>query len=294
MKLSIIIVNYNTGGFLKDCLLSIKKASLAPNDYEVIIVDNDSGDDSLKQALQVSFAGLHLIKNHENTGFARGNNQGIKKSKGDYILLLNPDTLVEKNTFLTILDYMDNQKEVGIATCKVLLADGSLDDACHRGFPTPWNAFCHFSGLSKVFPGSKLLNGYHQGFCALDKIHQIDSCVGAFMMIRRQTGEELFWLDEDYFWYGEDIDFCYRAKLKNWKVMFVPTVKIIHHKGISSGIKSHTKHQTNASSQTRKAASKARFDVMRIFYQKHYIHKYPRILTSLVLMGINIKEKLAK
>ncbi len=290
MKLSIIIVNFNSGKYLKECLESIKKSTLSPNDYEVTIVDNDSTDSSLKQGLNVQFSSLHLVKNGKNVGFSKANNQGIKKSGGDYILLLNPDTLLQKNTLKIMIDYMDNNPNVGVSTCKLLLPDGSLDDACHRGFPTPWNAFCHFSGISSFFPKSKFLNGYHLGYSNLDKIHEIDSCVGAFMLIRKTVGESLGWLDEDYFWYGEDIDFCFRVKEKGSTVMFVPTTSIVHHKGISSGIKNHSKDISTADETTRLRASHSRFDVMRIFYKKHYQHRYPFLLTTLVLSGIRLKQ----
>lgn len=293
MKLSIIIISFNSGKFLKKCLESIIESSLKANDYEVVIVDNDSQDSSLKDGLTVKVKNLHLIKNNENAGFARANNQGIKKSKGEFVLLLNPDTIVEKNTLEKMTEYMIKNPKVGVSTCNVLLTNGQIDDACHRGFPTPWNAFCYFSGIAKIFPNSSIFNGYHLGYRNLKVTHEIDSCVGAFMLIRRNTGESLGWLDEDYFWYGEDIDFCYRAKQRGWKVMFVPTVKIMHYKGISSGIKKHSSDISTADENTRKLAQNARFNVMRLFYQKHYINKYPKIIQALVFAGIGIKQKIS-
>lgn len=290
MILSIIIVNFNTWRFLEKCIESIYK-NTSDLDFEIIVVDNASTEKFriAKRAPDLEFR-IKLIRNKKNVGFARANNQGIKQAKGDYILLLNPDTLIPSKTLFRMIKFMEENPKAGIATCRVNLADGKLDDACHRGFPTPWNALCQFSGLSNIFPKSSLFNGYHLGYCDLDKTHEIDACAGAFMLMRREAGKQVKWLDEDYFWYGEDLDFCYRVKKEGWKIMFVPNVQITHYKGVSGGIKNHSQHITTAARETRLIATRARFDVMRIFYEKHYKDKYPRWLTWLVLGGIKIKE----
>lgn len=288
IKLSIIIVNFNTAEFLKNCIDSIYKNAgiLEP---EIIVVDNAS-----KEELRIAnneFR-IKIIKNKKNVGFAAANNQGIKEARGQYILLLNPDTLITNNVFEQMVGFMKNNPDVGIATCKVVLESGELDDACHRGFPTPWNSSCYFLGLSNFFPKSKLFNGYHLGYADLDKTHEIDACAGAFMMINRQAGQQVKWLDGDYFWYGEDLDFCYRMKQSGWKIMFVPEFQILHYKGVSGGIKKHSAHLSTADRETKLFATKARFEVMRIFYEKHYKDKYPSWLTYLVITAINIKEYL--
>lgn len=292
MKLSIIIVNFNSGELLKNCLSSVNSSTFPSKDYELILVDNCSQDSSINKALPINIPNLTLIKNNQNSGFAKANNQGINISTGEYILLLNPDTILGKSTLQVMVNYMDKNRDVAVATCRVELPNGEIDDACHRGFPTPLNALFHFSGVGRLFRYNRLLNGYHLGYSNLNKIHEIDSCVGAFMLIRRSVGEELSWLDENYFWYGEDIDFCFRVKEKGYKVMYLPTTKITHFKGISSGIKNHSKQLSTASLETKKLATKARFDVMRIFYKKHYMDKYPKVLTELVFLGINLKERL--
>jgi len=289
ISLSIIIVNYNTGDFLYKCLESIKKSSFPQDKLEIIVVDNASSDHSAN-FLKKKRPDVVFIQNRRNVGFAKANNQAIKKAAGDYVLLLNPDTLLQKETLTVMFGLMERNLKIGVATSKVLLIDKTLDDACHRGFPTPWNAFCHFSGLSKLFPKSLLFDGYHLGYRDLDKIHEIDSCVGAFMFIRKRAGEDVNWLDEDYFWYGEDLDFCYRIKEKGWQVVFNPETEITHFKGISSGIKKHSRGISSASRKTRLLASRARFEVMRIFYRKHYLQKYPRFQTFLVLKGIQTAE----
>ena len=298
MDLSIIIVNFNTKDLLKNCLNSIfKSLEKSKLSFEVIVVDNGSEENI--QYLISNIKTTHqnikikLIENKKNLGFAKASNQGIKIAKGKYILLLNPDTIIPKETLSFMISFMEKNKKTGIATCRVELPSGELDDACHRGFPTPWNALCHFSGLGKFFPKSKFFNGYHLGYQNMDKIHEIDACVGAFLLVRRQAGEEVNWLDEDFFWYGEDLDFCFRVKKSGWKIMFVPSVKITHYKGAASGIKENSFSISKASKKTQVLATKARFDVMKIFYNKHYKKKYSKFIQWLVLTAVEIKRRMA-
>lgn len=292
IDLSIIIVNFNTKEFLKRCLESLRQSLLGNSKVEIIVVDNASTDGSVQYFNVWKQNDIKVIRNKENLGFAKANNRGIKKASGRYILFLNPDTIVPENTIKTMIDFMEANPKVGAATCRVELTDGRLDQACHRGFPTPWNAFCYFSGLEKLFPKSKFFAGYSLTYLPLDKIHEIDSGCGAFLLVRRQAGEEVNWLDEDYFWYGEDLDFCYRLKQRGWKIMFVPTVKIIHWKGVASGILKHSQKISLASGQTRIKAAKASTKVMRIFFQKHYKNKYPKIVYCLSMVGIFLLEKI--
>ena len=289
--LSIIILNYNTKDFLEDCLSSIRKAKTDRFRFEIIVVDNASTDGS-PQMVKKQFPKIKLVANKKNLGFAAGNNLGVKKAKGRYLLFLNPDTIVRPNTFEEMIKFMDNHPDAGAATCKIELPNGKLDEACHRGFPTPWNAFCHFSGLEKLFPKSKIFASYTLGWNDLNKTHQIDAGVGAFLMVRREVGDEVGWWDEDYFWYGEDLDFCYRIKEKGWKIYYVPKVKIIHYKGVSSGIRKESKKISTASRETKIRSAKMSTEVMRIFYQKHCQDKYPKIINWLVFQGINFLEKL--
>ncbi|MCL4338869.1 glycosyltransferase family 2 protein [Patescibacteria group bacterium] len=290
--LSVIIVNFNTYSFLSKCLESIKRSNVILEKIEIIVVDNNSGNKEAER-IKETFSYVNLIKNRENIGFAKANNQAIKKSLGKYVLLLNPDTIVKKGTFETMLKFMEKNVKVGVATCRVNLVSGQIDDACNRGFPSPWNAFCHFSGLAKLFPQSKFFNGYHLGFWNMEQVHEIDSCVGAFLLVRREVGERVGWLDEDYFWYGEDIDFCYKVKNAGWKVMYVPTTSILHYKGVSGGIKKHSQHLSLADKKIKYLATRSRFEVMRIFYEKHYKKKYPEWIRAIVLWGIKLKEYLS-
>lgn len=290
IDLSVIVLNYNTQNLLRACLESIRKSKVGNLAFETIVVDNHSTDES---ALMVkkNFNNVRLVENSDNLGFAAGNNQGIKIACGKYILLLNPDTQVAPETLVTMVDFLEKDPQIGVATCKVELVSGMLDDACHRGFPTPWNAFCYFSGLAKIFPTSRLFNGYHLGYQNMDIPHEIDSCVGAFMMIRREVGEALNWLDEDYFWYGEDLDFCYRAKFAGWKIVYIPFTKILHWKGAASGIKKESREISTATLETKRMAALASVEAMRIFYRKHYANKYPKLLTNFILLGISLLQK---
>jgi len=288
-KLSVIIVNYNSYHVLINCLKTIFQTQYPKQLIEIIIVDNNSNDKSIRQ-ISLLYPSVHLIMNKNNVGFAAANNQGIRSSNGKYVLILNPDTLVSPDVFSKSIEFMDNTPDSGAMTCKVELTSGELDDACHRGFPNPWNAIFQFSGISNIFPYSRILNGYHLGYQNMNKIHEIDSCTGAFMLVRRIAGDKIKWFDEDFFWYGEDIDFCYRLKMDKWKNYYLPSTKIIHFKGVSSGIKKHTRYLSKATKAERIKATCHRFEVMKIFYNKHYKEKYPKLITNLILAAIRIKE----
>jgi len=290
IDLSIIIVNFNTKDLLRDCLNSIKRSEINYG-LEIIVVDNSSQDNS-SLMIKKEFKEVTLIENKDNLGFSKANNQGIKRAHGCYILLLNPDTIVSRNTLQVMVDFMKENKKVGAATCKIELTDGSLDQACHRGFPTIWNSFSYFSGLEKLFPKVKPFSGYSLSYLFKNTIHEIDSACGAFLIIRKEAGEEVNWLDEDYFWYGEDLDFCYRLKQKGWQIMFVPQVKIIHYKGAASGIKKHSQKISTADEKIKEKAIRASTEVMRIFFRKHYQNKYPKLIYKITMLGINFLEKI--
>ncbi|KKU03260.1 MAG: WsbD [Candidatus Amesbacteria bacterium GW2011_GWB1_47_26] len=265
--LSIIILSYNVKKLLLDCLASIPKHL----DWEVIVVDNASSDDS-GTAVKHHFPFVAVAQNDKNLGFAAGNNVGIKKSVGQYILLLNPDTIVYPNTIETVLKYMQSHPKVGAATCRVELPDGSLDYSCHRHFPDPIGSFLHLIGLRHL---SKYSSTH-----VPNAIHEIDALVGAFAMIRRTAGDQVSWLDEDYKFNGEDIDFCYKLKEKGWKVMYIPDVKTTHFKGSS----------VRAIPAGRRCWAVNSTDAMRLFYSKHLAAKYPFFVNWAVYLGIKVLE----
>jgi len=296
MDLSIIILNYNSGDYLKKCLESISKSNLGNYKIEVIVVDNLSTDDSIK--LAKNFTDSHLRSTiydllKTNLGFAHGNNQGIKKinPKTRFVLFLNPDTIVQKDTFKKMIEFFDQNKKVDAATCQIDLAlTGKMQPECHRGFPTPWNSLCYFSGLTKLFPHSKIFSGYFMG--NLDKTipHKIDACVGAFLMVKKEVGEKINWWNEKYFFYGEDLDFCYQLKQNNFNLYFNPNCKITHFQGVSSGLINKSKHLSKASRQTKIITAKASTQAMRIFYQENLFSHYSAFTKFLVMFGIKLLE----
>lgn len=289
--ISIVILNYNSIDFLSKCLKSVDKSELGGLSIEVIVVDNASTDKSIK-VIRKEYPDIKLIMSKKNLGFSAGNNLAVDKVKGKYILFLNPDTVLEKNVLLEIYIFMENHKEVGVATCRLELFDGTLDYSSHRGFPTPLNTFFYFSGIAKIFPKTRFFTGYTQGWKLDDpKPHQVDVITGAFFFVRREAGEEVDWWDEDYFWGGEDIEFSYRLSEKGWKAMYLPDLKTLHYKGVTSGIKKHTQKISTASKETKIRSAKASTQAMKTFYKKHYLQKYPKIIGYPVLFGITLLEK---
>jgi GT2 family glycosyltransferase len=294
IDLSIIIVSYNTRDLITKCLDSIKQTAKSIS-FEVFVIDNASLDDSQdvirKYAEGDKLKKVFFVENNKNLGFSAANNKAMKNSKGRYVLFLNPDTVIYPNALDYMVKFMDENKNVGAATCELRMPNGKIDDASHRGFPTPWNAFCHFSGIAKIFPHSRLFAGYSQGWKDLTKTHDIDALAGAFMIVRREAGNQAGWWDEDYFFYGEDLNFCYELIKHGWKIMYVPDVSILHYKGVSGGLKKVSKNITKADPEIKKRATKARFNAMKIFYKKNYENKYPKFLTKLVMLGIALKER---
>lgn len=294
VSLSIIILNYNTKKITLEAIASIEKnypLEVRHGSFEIIVTDNASPDGSLKAFMEykktTAIKRFHVVDNGGNIGFSKGNNKGIPYANGNYILFLNPDTIVKAHTLTYMLEFMEKHKEAGAATCKLELQQGGIDEASHRGFPTPWNAFCHFSGLEKTFPHSRLFAGYIQGWKNLSIVHTIDACAGAFLLVPRTVGDKIGWWDEDYFFYGEDLQFCYNISKLNKPIYYVPTVSIIHYGGVSSGIKKSGNDKTTANNITKAKVQKWRFDAMKLFYKKNYEKRYPKIVTWSVLKGID-------
>lgn len=296
MDLSIIILNYNSADYLKKCLESISKSDIGNYQYEVIVVDNLSTDNSIDLAKNFTNSYLrstiyYLLKT--NLGFAHGNNQGLKKinSKTRFVLFLNPDTLVEKDTLKKMISFFDQNKNVDAATCQINLAlTDQMQPECHRGFPTPWNSLCYFTGLSKLFPHSKTFSGYFMGNLDISVPHKIDACVGAFLMVKKEVGDKVKWWDEKYFFYGEDLNFCYQMKKNNFNLYFNPNCKITHFQGVSSGLISKSKHLSKASRETKIKIAKASTQSMRIFYQENLLSNYSLPTKFFVMAGIKILE----
>lgn len=284
VKLSVSIVNFNGGDFLIDCLKSLEDAK-DEADITVFLVDNNSSDGSLEK-VQDKFPELKIIKNRENLGFSKAQNLALKKITAEYILILNPDSKILPGTIKYVIDYMEKNPEVGAASCKVEKADGSIDWASHRAFPTPWASFLYY-----VLKDDSL---YHLTKKDLSKTHEVDAIVGAFFLTRKSVLEKTGLFDESFFMYGEDIDLCYRIRKAGYKIMYVPEVKILHYKGVSSGLKRHSQEISSATADTKIKAFNAFYEAMKIFYKKHYEKTYPFFINWLIYFGINLKWWLAK
>ncbi len=232
MRLSVVIVNYNVRHFLEQALGSVRRA-LQGIEGEVWVVDNHSADDSVRMVRE-RFPEVKLIANTDNPGFAVANNQAIRQSTGEYVLLLNPDTLVEEDTFHKCLAFMDQHPEAGALGCKLLDGSGKFLPESKRGFPTPWVAFCKTFGLSTIFPRSPFFNRYHMGYLPEDETAEVDVLAGCFMFMRKTALDQSGLLDEAFFMYGEDIDLSYRIQQAGFKNYYFPETKIIHYKGEST------------------------------------------------------------
>jgi GT2 family glycosyltransferase len=278
MDLSIIIVNYNVKFFLEQCLYSVRK-SLSGIDGEVIIIDNNSVDDSA-QMLKEKFSEYTLIENQENIGFSRANNQGIRQSKGKYVLLLNPDTVIQEDTLNKCLGFMDSNPDAGALGVKMIDGKGRFLPESKRALPKPDVAFYKIFGLSRLFPKSRIFGKYNLGYLSPDETHEIEILPGAFMFIRKTVLDETGLLDETFFMYGEDIDLSYRINLKGYKNYYFPETTIIHYKGEST-----KKGSLNYVKMFYKA--------MLIFAKKHFSKRNAKLFSIIIKIAIYFRAGLS-
>ncbi|MCB0688334.1 MAG: glycosyltransferase family 2 protein, partial [Saprospiraceae bacterium] len=278
VKLSIIIVNYNVKYFLRQLLHSLY-SSTTTFDFEVIVVDNASTDGST-DFIKKEFPQLELLINSHNEGFSKANNLGIGKSKGEYVLLLNPDTILQEDTLELCVDYMESHGDAGALGCRMIDGSGHYLPESKRGFPSPRVALFKSLGLSALFPKSGYFNAYYLGDLDEFKINEVDVLTGAFMLIRRKAIDACGLLDEDFFMYGEDIDLSYRIKKEGYKIIYFPLTTIIHFKGES------TKKQTVA-------YVKRFYGAMQIFANKHYQGQRAFWLRLILQVGIILRAGLA-
>lgn len=290
MKLSIVIVNYNVKFFLDQCLESVYGSDLTLADacriedcdrieLEVFVVDNASVDGSVEMVSE-KFRQVHLIDNQENVGFAAANNQAIRQCTGDYVLLLNPDTVVERDTFRTCVAFFTSHPDCGGLTVKMINGEGKYLKESKRGFPTPAAAFYKMSGLIHLFPHSRRIAAYYMGHLDDDETNPIDILPGAYLMISREALEKVGLLDESYFMYGEDIDFSWRIKLAGFENYYLPSSRIIHYKGES------TKHASMNYVYTF-------YNAMSIFVKHYFTGSNARLFNLLLHIAIWIRATLA-
>lgn len=306
VDVSIIIVNYNVREFLHQALQSVRRASAGLN-VEVIVVDNNSADGSTEMVAD-EFPEVTLIENRDNTGFSRANNQGIRIAQGRYLLILNPDTILQEDTLTTLVDYLDRNPEAGAVGCQILNPDGSFAPESRRAFPTPRVALYRITGLSRLFPRSPRFGRYNMTFLPIDKESEVDALSGSCMMVRHaalyhspETAESLALLngrasgenirstdsgsgaglfDETFFMYGEDLDWCFRIQQAGWSIRYTPETKIIHYKGEST--------------------KKGELRYVRLFYgamatfaEKHLQSRYSRLFTLAIHSAIFARASLS-
>lgn len=274
MQVSVIIVSYNVKEFLQQCILSVKN-SLSSLKHEIIVVDNNSVDGT-NEIIRYKFPEITLIENKTNRGFAAACNQGLSISRGGYLLLLNPDTMIQEDTIQTMINFFESVPDAGAAGCKILNADGTLQLACRRSFPTPLVALPKILGFSRLFPRVKIFGKYNLTYEDPNKVIEVDAVSGSFLFFRREVYERIQGLDESFFMYGEDLDYCYRIKQAGWKIYYVPYTKIIHYKGESA-----------------KLASFDNFIIfyraMDIFVKKHFSFSYSIFLDIVLRLGIFVR-----
>ena len=278
MDLTVVIVSYNVREYLRLCLISVKKASKGI-DCEIFVVDNNSDDDSCS-VVRKEFPDVYLIENRVNAGYAVANNQAIRLAVGKYVLLLNPDTLVEEETFVKCIGFMDTHTDAGALGVKMVNGDGEFLPESKRALPSVATAFFKSFGFSFLFPESKVLNRYYLPAIDRDETAKSEVISGAFMFIRRDILSTTGLLDEDYFMYGEDIDLSYRILKAGFFNYYFPEVRIIHFKGCST-----PRHSNEDIFNF--------YNAMRIYVKKRSATGKFRYLSLLILPGISLRESFA-
>ncbi|MCL4871117.1 MAG: glycosyltransferase family 2 protein [Anaerolineae bacterium] len=287
--LSLIIVSYNTRQLLDDCLETVFAAAPPPGGLDVWVVDNASHDGSPEMVAE-KYPQVQLIRNAENVGFATANNQAGRLAQGRTILFLNSDTRLSPDALVKPLAYLDEHPLVGGLTVRLVLPTGQLDPDNHRGFPTPWASLCHFTGLNRLFPNSPRFNQYFQSYQDFRQTHRIEVTAGSYLLMPMALYQELGGWDEQYFFYGEDIDLCYRINEAGYSIIYYPEVEVIHYKGASSGFKKESAGLVpRPPRETRVKVAKESARAMKIFYGKFYQHKYNPVVTFLVLQAIQLQ-----
>jgi hypothetical protein len=272
VKLSIIILNHNSGRLLTECLDSLLSDDL-PFSHELIIPDNASSDDSLDRAIAKWGARLRVIRNGENKGFSWGNNIGIRAACGEYVCLLNPDTIIHPGAFQTMLGFLDAHPQAGFAGPKVFNSDGSLQLSCRRMIPSPFDAIARALFLSRLFPNSRLFARYNATYLDENVTQRVDASTGCCMLVRRKMLDEIGLLDEGYFIYCEDVDWFQRAKDAGWEVWYIPAASMDHHHAYSARFRKYDAVRDFHRSMIR-------------FYRKHHAPHCPSLFNGLIYAAV--------
>ena len=295
-KLSIIILSYNTRDITKQCLQTLIKSLTSTKlfETEVIVADNAStdGTQAMLSEFKKTFSSQHIslvtIFNEKNEGFTRGNNQSARQAKGQHILFLNSDVIIDNVDWGILIKYFESDSNLAVLTVKVTLDNGLIDPASHRGFPTIFRSFCYYSKLETITKPvpylNKVFGGYHLTDLDLSKSHEIDSPSGAFYLVKKDIFEKVHGFDEDFFMYGEDLDLSFRIKEMGYKIIYYPEFKV-----------RHLKYQSGLGTADKAILIKTHrhfYDAMHIFYKKHYAPKYPKAINQLIYFLIKLKSQL--
>ena len=284
--LTILIVTYRSTKVLPACIASLAEANGAGK-FIVHLLDNASTDDTvmvsqqLKEKYAPAFADVIITPLAENRGFAYANNQGLKNVTTPYVLLLNPDTIVSPDAILRMLDHVEADAKVGMATCRLILNHGAIDRACRRSLPTFANSFWRLTGLSLLFPRSRFFAGYNLTYLDEQGLYDVECISGAFMLFRASLISEIGMLDERFFMYGEDIDYCYRVKQAGYRILYDGTVTTIHLKGGNGGKKSAQ-------------SLRSFYATMLIYYDKHFAKEHPRLYRAFLWLFLGLLYRLAR
>ena len=286
MLLSVVLVNYKVPQLTIEAVRSVlASCRQIEGEVEVIVLDNASDDDSMERLRTALGAEprVKLLESPTNGGFARGNNQAIAEARGDYLLLLNPDTLIGESTLTYCLTFLQTHPEAGAVGPRLINQSGAMHPESKRGVPTLWHSFCRFTRLYRLAPHSAWLNGYYQGHRSSDEVQQVPVLTGAFLMMRRALYLAVGGLDERYFMYGEDIDLCYTIERAGYHNYYLPT-PVLHYKGESEQAADRVRYEENF------------YGAMRLFYLKHQGESWwsRHVTTPLVLAAINVQRRLAQ
>lgn len=284
LDLEIIIANFNSQFWLKKTLETLDEFYLqkTKKKVQVTVVDNGSEDDSV-EVVKKEFKWVNLIALDENVGYSAANNKILQTTQAEYAMLLNSDVeFTEDSNLDLLLAVMKKNPEIGVITPRIEFKDGSIDPACHRGEPNPWVSLTYFSRLGQMFPDKPLFAEYHQTYKDQFEPHEIDACSGAAMLVRKSAMDKVGVLDERFFMYAEDLDWCKRFREAGFAVYYFPEVKVIHHK-YKSGIK-------NASQKIARKTRMHFYDTMLQYYDKHYREAYPEFVRTLVRYFLVIKK----
>ena len=278
MDISICIVSLNCSKRLSECLHTLPKA-VGNASWEVLIVDNQSTDDTVKM-IRRDFPEVTIIPYDENAGFARAQNHAIAHAEGDYIVVLNPDTIAPPNSLSILMDFMNSNREAGVCGPKVLNEDLSFQRSCRRGISTPWPVISYFTKLDRVFRKNAFFSGYHLGHLNEDEIMEVGGVSGSCMMMRKEIRDTVWYFDEQFFLYQEDSDFCIRVAEAGWKVHYVPTSQIIHAGGLGGTLVSRS-HIYISVLEWHRSYFK--------LYRKHFAHEYPFLFNIFYYAAMALK-----